>query len=108
MGTIWISRRADLTPVYAMIFRRLKVLGADWVCHFPELGLVEFAPANDSDKSSEAYSVSQAALAEVETQKRRTEVERFRTEPRQATCARGGDGSAAACDRARVPAGVRA
>jgi hypothetical protein len=26
METIWISRRADLTPVYAMIFRRLKAV----------------------------------------------------------------------------------
>jgi hypothetical protein len=34
MGTIWISRRADLTPAYAMIVRRLKSLGADWVYHF--------------------------------------------------------------------------
>lgn len=24
LRTIWISRRADLTPVYAMIFRRLR------------------------------------------------------------------------------------
>jgi len=84
MGTIWISRRADLTPVYAMIFRRLKSLGADWVYHFPELGLVEFAPADDRDKSGEGYSVSQAALAEVEAQKRRAEVERFRAELREA------------------------
>lgn len=29
--TIWISRRADLMPVYAMIFRRLKAAVADWV-----------------------------------------------------------------------------
>jgi hypothetical protein len=29
MGTIGIGGRADLTPVYAMIFRRLKALGAD-------------------------------------------------------------------------------
>ena len=84
MGTIWISRRADLTPVYAMIFRRLKSLRADWVYHFPELGLVEFAPADGKDKSGEGYSVSQAALAEVEAQKRRAEVERFRTELREA------------------------
>ena len=27
LGTIWISRRADLTPVYAMIFRRLRSVG---------------------------------------------------------------------------------
>ncbi|HEY7494981.1 MAG TPA: hypothetical protein VIH59_28250 [Candidatus Tectomicrobia bacterium] len=30
MGTIWIARRADLTPVYRMIFRRLKARGHDW------------------------------------------------------------------------------
>jgi hypothetical protein len=70
MGTIWISQRADLTPVYAMIFRRLKPIGADWVYHFPELGLVEFAPADDMDKPGEGYSVSLAAAAELEAQKR--------------------------------------
>ena len=30
LGTMWIARRADLAPVYAMIFSRLKALGADW------------------------------------------------------------------------------
>jgi hypothetical protein len=84
MGTIWISRRADLTPVYAMIFRRLKRVGADWVYHFPEIGIVELAPADDTDKSGDRYSVSQAAVAELETQKRRAEVERLRTELREA------------------------
>ncbi len=43
MGTPWIlcsdiHDRADLTTVYATIFRRLKTLGADWVYHFPEIG----------------------------------------------------------------------
>ena len=46
MGTIWIGRRADLTPVYAMIFARLKDLGADWIYHFPELQLVELTAAD--------------------------------------------------------------
>jgi hypothetical protein len=43
MGTIWIEQRGDLAPVYAMIFSRLKAVGADWVYHFPELGIVEAA-----------------------------------------------------------------
>src|SRR6266705_2013715 len=30
MGTIWVSRRADLGPVYRMIFRRLRTHGFDW------------------------------------------------------------------------------
>jgi len=84
LGTIWISRRADLTRVYAMIFRRLKVVDADWMYHFPEIGLVELARADDTDNSDEAYSVSQSAVAELEAQQRRAEVERFRAELRQA------------------------
>jgi hypothetical protein len=83
LGTIWISRRADLTPVYGMIFRRLKALSADWVYHFPELGLVELAPLDDADKPNNAYSVSKAAVAELDAQKRRAEVEQFRTELRE-------------------------
>jgi hypothetical protein len=32
MGTIWVGHRADLTPVYRMIFRRLRARRLDWVC----------------------------------------------------------------------------
>ena len=89
LGTIWISRRADLAPVYAMIFRGLKDVGADWVYHFPELGIVDLGPVDDTDKPDKKYSVSDAAVAELEAQKRRAEVERFRAELRDAnTCAR--------------------
>jgi hypothetical protein len=84
MGTIWISRRAELTHVYAMIFRRLTMVGADWVYHFPEIGIVELAPADDTDKAGDRYSVSQAAVAELEAEQRRVEVERFRAELREA------------------------
>jgi hypothetical protein len=84
MGTIWIDRRADLMPVYAMIFRRLMSVGAHWVYRFPEIGIVELARADDTNKSGDSYSVSQAAVAEIETQKRRAEVERLRTELREA------------------------
>jgi hypothetical protein len=54
MGTIWISRRADLTPVYAMIFRRLRVLGADWEYHFPQLYLTELDPREWASNSQQA------------------------------------------------------
>lgn len=85
MGTIWISRRADLTPAYAMIFRRLKAVGAEWMYQFPELGIVELTPTDDdTDKPDKPYSVSQAAVAELEKQHRRVEVERFRAQLRDA------------------------
>lgn len=78
LGTIWIAQRADLTPVYAMIFRRLNAAGADWVYHFPELHLVQFAPPEPELPTS--YSVSEAAAAELNAQKHVAEVERFRAD----------------------------
>jgi hypothetical protein len=81
MGTIGISRRADLMPVYAVIFRRLKAMGADWVYHFPELRIVEL-PSQHDDRAPSApgYSVSQSAVAELNAQRRRAEVQRLRDE----------------------------
>ena len=78
MGTIWISRRADLTHVYAMIFRRLRALGAEWEYHYPELYLAELAPQDPSAEQSAIYSVSESAAAEVKAQKRRAETARMR------------------------------
>jgi len=34
MGGFWVSERADLTPVYELIFRRLKVQSLDWRYRF--------------------------------------------------------------------------
>lgn len=44
MGAGRVSDRADLVPVYALIFRRLRARGMDWVYHFPRLSLVDFRP----------------------------------------------------------------
>ncbi len=82
MGTIWISDRADLTPVYALIFQRLKALGADWEFHFPELGLVDLSPLREKleKQKPEDYSPSEAFGKEQEERQRQAELERFRTE----------------------------
>jgi hypothetical protein len=82
MGTIWIGGRADLTPVYAMIFRRLKALGADWEYHFPEVGLVDLSPLREQLHPSkpEDYSPSEAFAKEQEQRKRQEELERLRAE----------------------------
>jgi hypothetical protein len=37
LGTIGVGDRADLTPVYRMIFRRLAAQGCDWTYAFPRL-----------------------------------------------------------------------
>lgn len=80
LGTLWIAQRADLAAVYAMIFRRLKALGADWVYHFPQLGIVELTPPDDPEQPATKYSVSQGAVAELNAQQRRAEVQRFRAD----------------------------
>ena len=82
MGTIWISDRANLTPVYAMIFRRLKALGADWEYHFPQLSLVDLSPLREAleQPKPEEYSPSEAFGKEQEERERQAELERFRAE----------------------------
>lgn len=80
LGTIWISRRADLTPVYALIFHRLRSLGADWVYHFPQLYLAELVPSDPGTEQPTRYSVSESAAAELKAQKRRAATAHFRAE----------------------------
>ena len=48
LGTSWVSQRADLTPVYEMIFRRLRRRGLDWIYHFPRLYAVDFRPLKEA------------------------------------------------------------
>jgi hypothetical protein len=79
MGTFWISRRADLTPVYVMIFRRLMAMGADWVYHFGDIAIVDLTPMNEKD-SEEGYSVSHSTVAELDAQRRRRSVEKLRSD----------------------------
>ncbi len=80
MGTIWISQRADLTLVYQMIFQRLKAMGADWVYHFPELGLVDLSSLRKEMEKPEDYSPSESFAAQQEEDEKQAELERFRGE----------------------------
>ncbi|MFI5460910.1 MAG: hypothetical protein ACHRXM_36330 [Isosphaerales bacterium] len=71
MGTIWTSQRADLTPVYQMIFRRLRGRGLDWIYHFPRIHAVDLRPLKEAlDQKQEPdwlnYSPSEALAKEEE------------------------------------------
>jgi hypothetical protein len=61
MGTIWLAQRADLTPVYRMIFRRLQAHSYDWTYHFPKLGLVDLRPLRDALREQEGEEWDQEA-----------------------------------------------
>jgi hypothetical protein len=83
MGNVWVSSRADLTPVYAMIFRRLKNRGCDWIYHFPTLHAVDFRPLRDALKEKEqpewvGYSPEESLAKEQEEAKRDREVAELR------------------------------
>src|SRR6266487_3479420 len=66
MGTIWLSRRADLTPVYRMIFRRLKARGYDWTYHFPRLALIDMRSVRDALQPPEEPAWDQGGYAPEE------------------------------------------
>jgi hypothetical protein len=75
LGTIWVAGRADLGPVYAMIFRRFLACGLDWVYHFPRLGLVDFRPLKEAiDQKNEpdwaGYDPAEALAKEAEERER--------------------------------------
>ncbi len=83
MGTIWVSDRADLRPVYQLIFRRLQHRRLDWIYHFPRLHLVDMQPLKEAlDKKDEPewlnYSPAQAFAQEVERKQRGEELAKLR------------------------------
>lgn len=71
MGTIWGAQRADLTPVYRMIFRRLQGRRLAWIYHFPRICAVDLRPLKEAldekhDPDWLNYSPSEALAKEEE------------------------------------------
>src|SRR6266404_7042187 len=83
LGTIWVAERADLAPVYRMIFRRLNRRRLDWVYQFPEVHLVDFRPLKEALEKKDGpewmdYSPSDALAKEEEDRKRDREITEMR------------------------------
>jgi hypothetical protein len=75
MGTIWVAQRADLGPVYRLIFGRLRNRGLEWSYHFPRIYAIDLAPLKESLERKDQpewlnYNPSEA-LAKEEEQKQR-------------------------------------
>jgi hypothetical protein len=82
MGTIWVSQRADLSPVYQMIFRRLKERLLSWRYRFPKLSLIEFGPPDRLDGGARLEVENlKAELKEIH----REAIKEARQEPEPAT-----------------------
>jgi hypothetical protein len=83
MGTIWASNRADLTPVYELIFSKLKVLNCDWIYHFPRLYLVDLGDMKEDSEAEREndflnYDPSESVAKQLEKEKRTEEASRLK------------------------------
>ncbi len=83
LGTSWVADRADFTPVYRMIFRRLRDRGLDWVYHFPRLHAIDFRPLKEAlDQKDQPdwlnYSPSEALAKEAEREEHDRELAELR------------------------------
>ncbi len=79
----WAKTEADLTPVYELIFGRLKGRRLDWVYHFPQIHLVDFRRMRDAlDREGKPdwadYSPSEALAKEMDDRQRDKEIAELR------------------------------
>lgn len=65
MGSALVSQRADLSPVYRMIFKRLRTLGFDWSYSFPRVYL--FDPSKGERENPEDYDPLKALTEKQES-----------------------------------------
>lgn len=85
MGTIWVGRRADLTPLYRMIFLRLKACGADWRYGFPRLRM--FSAEEIAEHAGVPYEPAATEADEIERAVRENELGRMRKKLERANLA---------------------
>jgi len=76
MGTSWVGSRADLTPAYELIFRKLQAMGADWRYSFPRIHLIDFGPREPDPDAP--YDPSAALQQEAERKARAEETVKMR------------------------------
>jgi hypothetical protein len=80
MGTNWIAQRADLSPLYRMIFARMRRSGLDWIYHFPRIGLVTFADPAEQDVPLDSYDPSESIRIEEEKRQKASELARLQAD----------------------------
>jgi len=85
MGTTIVSGRADLTPVYEIIFEKLKHLNCDWIYHFPRLYLIDLSnPDEELEAGKEEnflnYDPAESFVRQLDRQKKKEETSKLKEE----------------------------
>jgi hypothetical protein len=82
MGTVAVRHRADLTPVYELIFRRMRQIGLSWQYIHPRLYAIDLRSLADlaEDDTPEAlrYDPTERFWREQQLAERQTELAEFR------------------------------
>jgi hypothetical protein len=81
LGTIWRSDRADLTAVYAMIFRRLARHGFDWKYTFPRFYAFDPGTSGGAVRETLEQEHERTELHGLLENGRREAIERAKDEP---------------------------
>ncbi len=77
MGGMFRDDRADLTPVYEFIFKKLKAKHLDWEYSFPRMGLISFHN-NDNEKDDiENYNPEEALKKQMEREQQQNEIDKL-------------------------------
>ena len=77
MGGIFRHERADLTPVYEFIFKKLKAKNLDWEYSFPRMGLISFNKDEDAKDDIENYNPEEAVKKQLEKEHQQNETEKL-------------------------------
>jgi hypothetical protein len=77
MGSIFAKERADLTPVYQFIFKRLKAKQLDWQYSFPRMGLFSFNKEEDVKDDIENYNPAEAVKTHLEKEQQQNEINKL-------------------------------
>jgi hypothetical protein len=77
MGNIFANERADLTPVYEFIFKKLQAKHLDWQYSFPRMGLFSFNKEEDVKDNIENYNPAEAVKMQLEKEQQQNEINKL-------------------------------
>lgn len=81
MGTTMVRHRADLTPVYELIFRRMRHIALSWRYAHPRLYAIDLgslpSPAEDDVPEALGYNTTESFWRERQLTERQTELAEF-------------------------------
>lgn len=78
MGQIFSEERADFTPIYEFIFKRLQQKNLDWEYSFPQMQLISFQKEDQDSDEPEKYDASEALQKELDRNKEKEEMNELR------------------------------